>query len=228
MQPLAESRRDATKNKQIRTFAQGLAGDNKIDLYHVFDCQVNSYIIQTQTCIFQRLLSNIRCDGFFIIYSLRDSGITMSIVKIDTNNFEKVLPLIAAYQRFYEVADISEARNREFFSQFVASNERGILHGLNLDGAMVGFSTIYFCFSSALAKPVAVLNDLFVIPEQRGKGYGRALINHAAAYAGNLGIERLHWVTAQNNTVAQRTYDGMSAKKSAWFFYALETKQTED
>jgi len=149
----------------------------------------------------------------------------MKISKIDNNNFEQVLPLIAAYQRFYEVAHINEKRNREFFSQFVMSNDRGVLHGLVLEDDMVGFSTIYFCYSSALAKPVAVLNDLFVTAEQRGKGYGRVLIKHAAAYAGKLGIERLQWLTAENNVTAQKAYDSMPAKKSAWFVYAVDTNQ---
>jgi len=148
----------------------------------------------------------------------------MRIEKIDHNNFDQVLPLICAYQRFYEVTDIDEARNREFFSQFVKSNERGVIHGVSMDDAMVGFSTIYFCYSSALAKSVAVLNDLFIIPEQRAKGFGKALIENAAAYAGSLGVERLQWLTAEKNTTAQGLYDSLAAKKSAWFFYAMETK----
>lgn len=152
----------------------------------------------------------------------------MKIVKIEQDNFEQVLPLIADYQRFYQVAEIDENRNREFFSQFVFSNERGVLHGLFVEDAMIGFSTIYFCFSSALAKPVAVLNDLFVVPGQRGNGYGKALISHAAAFTENLGVERLQWLTAQSNVAAQRVYDATPAKKSAWFVYAMETIQAKE
>ncbi len=147
----------------------------------------------------------------------------MNIVKVDQDNFERVLPLIADYQRFYEVPVIDEAHNRSFFGQFVDANDRGVLHLLEYDDTPVGFSTIYYCFSSALAQRVAVLNDLYVAPGWRGNGLGRALIDHAATYVKAQGVERLQWLTAQNNVQAQRLYDNTSAKKSAWFFYAMST-----
>jgi len=145
----------------------------------------------------------------------------MKISLVTCADLPDVLPLIADYQRFYAVADIDTLRNREFFAQFAVPNERGVLHALRLDGAVVGFSTIYFSFSSALAKPVAVLNDIFIAPEWRGRGYGRALIEHATAYARNAGYARLQWLTAQDNVAAQRLYDTLGAKKSAWYFYTL-------
>ena len=146
----------------------------------------------------------------------------MKITAVSGDELPDVLPLIADYQRFYGVSDIDSARNHEFFTQFTGPNERGILHALRLDGTAVGFSTIYFSFSSALAKPVAVLNDIFIASAWRRRGYGRALIEHASEYARNAGYARLQWLTAQDNTSAQHLYDTFGAKKSAWYFYALD------
>ena len=145
----------------------------------------------------------------------------MKITAVAENDLPDVLPLIAEYQRFYGASDIDSARNHEFFAQFTGANDRGVLHALRLEGATVGFSTIYFSFSSALAKPVAVLNDIFVASEWRRRGYGRALIEHASVYARNAGYARLQWLTAQDSTSAQHLYDTFDAKKSAWYFYAL-------
>lgn len=145
----------------------------------------------------------------------------MTITCVTRDDLPELLPLLADYQRFYGVADIDSARNHEFFAQFAVPNARGVLHVLRVDGVALGFSTIYFSFSSALAKPVAVLNDLFVAPEARGRGFGRALIEQAAVYARDAGYVRLQWLTRQDNAAAQGLYDAFGAKKSAWYFYAL-------
>ena len=44
---------------------------------------------------------------------------------VSKNNIDEVLPLIRAYQEFYNVAEISDSKNKEFFSQFGESNPAG-------------------------------------------------------------------------------------------------------
>ncbi|MCU7834228.1 MAG: hypothetical protein KZQ83_03155 [gamma proteobacterium symbiont of Taylorina sp.] len=44
---------------------------------------------------------------------------------VSKNNIDEVLPLISAYQEFYNVAEISDSKNKEFFSQFGESNPVG-------------------------------------------------------------------------------------------------------
>jgi len=46
----------------------------------------------------------------------------LHIEPIIESQFETLLPMITAYQRFYEVADIDEQRNRAFFARFIAPN----------------------------------------------------------------------------------------------------------
>ena len=145
------------------------------------------------------------------------------IEKVTDDNFDEVLPLIKEYQEFYKVENISEDKNRSYFYQFVNNNENGILHILRKNGKAIGFTTIYKGFSSSRAEIVGVLNDLYVSPSYRGKGYGKALINHAVDNAKLLGYNRLQWLTAQNNEMAQKLYDDLGASKSSWIFYAKET-----
>lgn len=147
----------------------------------------------------------------------------MKIVAIDKYNFDDVLPLIADYQGFYQVQNIDQDKNRRFFARFISSYDRGILHAAELDSRLVAFSTLYFCFSSALASEVGVLNDLFVLPDYRGRGKGRALIEHAAEYVHGRGLGRLQWLTAQTNEAAQQLYNRFPVTQSQWILYAMST-----
>lgn len=142
---------------------------------------------------------------------------------VSKNNMNEVLPLIRAYQEFYNVAEISDAKNLEFFSQFGESNPAGCQFAYRDNGEVVGFATVYFTYTSTIAAKVAVLNDLFTVSNLRGKGIGRELVEHGHKFASSQGAARLQWVTAPDNEQAQRLYDSMNTSKSMWYFYAYNT-----
>ena len=97
---------------------------------------------------------------------------------------ERLLELIAAYQRFYGVAQPDDDRNRDFFAGFVAPSERGeLIAAWSAAGEPVGYACLYWTFSSTRACEETLMNDLFVVPERRGEGLGLALIDAARARA---------------------------------------------
>ncbi len=145
----------------------------------------------------------------------------MKITRTDSTTLDRLLVLIEAYQRFYHVKNIDPERNRRFFSQFIEPDAPGVQHLIWIDDEAVGFSTIYFCYSSAQASAYALLNDLYVEPEYRGRGCGRALIKHAAEVARAQGLGRLQWMTQSENAVAQGLYDTLGANKTQWCVYTL-------
>lgn len=142
---------------------------------------------------------------------------------VSEENMDEVLPLIRAYQQFYKVAEISDLKNREFFSQFGANSSSGCQFIFRDAGEVVGFATVYFTFTSTIAAKVAVLNDLYTLPRLRGKGVGRKLTEHCREFAALNGAARLQWVTAPDNEQAQKLYDSMNTKKSTWHFYTYST-----
>lgn len=145
------------------------------------------------------------------------------IEPVSERNLEEVLPLIAQYQEFYKVKDISTEKNRAFFAQFGESSPLGCQFVFRESGTVVGFATVYFSFTSTIVAKVAVLNDLYTCPEFRGKGIGKQLIEHCRAYAAREGAARLQWVTAPDNEQAQKLYDSMATGKSSWYFYTYNT-----
>jgi GNAT superfamily N-acetyltransferase len=146
----------------------------------------------------------------------------LQIAPIEATEFESLLPLIAAYQRFYEVGEVDEERNRAFFRRFIAPSEDGMLLGARDSGGMLGYACLYWHFSSLSATESVLMNDLFVSEAARGHGVGRALIEASAAVARERGAAHLEWATAPDNLTAQRLYDSTGAERSEWVEYELE------
>ncbi len=142
---------------------------------------------------------------------------------VSSKNIDEALPLIREYQEFYKVADISDSRNKEFFSQFGETSLSGCQFIFRKDSKAVGFATVFFTYSSTLAVKVAVLNDLYTLPEIRGEGIGKKLVEHCREFAKSNGASRLQWVTAPDNEQAQRLYDSLNTGKSTWCFYTYNT-----
>jgi len=89
-------------------------------------------------------------------------------------------------------------------------------------GTPLGFATIYWTWQTLYAARVGVLNDLYVTPQSRGTGTGRALIARCLQMCHDRGAAKLVWETAPDNVTAQRLYDGIGAEKSTWFTYELD------
>jgi len=143
------------------------------------------------------------------------------IEPVSTAQLETLLPMIAAYQRFYEVDDIDLERNRTFFSRFLAPSDDGMLLGAWRDEELVGYACLYWHFTSLVPAETVLLNDLHVAETQRGKGIGRALIEASAEIARKRGAHHLEWATQPDNKAAQRLYDKTGAERSEWVEYEL-------
>jgi GNAT superfamily N-acetyltransferase len=142
---------------------------------------------------------------------------------VQEQEFETLLPMIAAYQRFYEVEDVDGDRNRFFFRRFLAPSEDGeLLAARDESGSILGYACLYWHFSSLAAVETVLMNDLFVAPEARGRGIGRALIEASREVARARGAGWLEWATAPDNHTAQRLYDSMTSEKSTWLEYELD------
>jgi len=79
------------------------------------------------------------------------------------------------------------------------------------DGAPVGYAIYFTTFSSFLCRPGLWCEDVFVRPERRGEGLGRALFAAVAKVAAERGYERLDWVVLDWNESAIAFYRGLGA-----------------
>jgi GNAT superfamily N-acetyltransferase len=90
------------------------------------------------------------------------------------------------------------------------------------DGEPVGFALFFHNYSTFLAQPGIYLEDLFVHPDKRGGGVGRALLRRLAQVAVDRGCGRLEWAVLDWNVDAIRFYERLGAKPNAeWTIYRL-------
>ena len=86
----------------------------------------------------------------------------------------------------------------------------------------VGFAVFFHNFSTWLGRPGLYLEDLFVRPEDRGKGYGRALLIHLAKIARDRGCGRMEWAVLDWNEPAIQFYRKLGAKSmDEWTVFRL-------
>jgi GNAT superfamily N-acetyltransferase len=90
------------------------------------------------------------------------------------------------------------------------------------DGTPVGFALFFHNFSTFLARPGLYLEDLFVLPEYRSHGIGRALLGELARVAVERGCGRLEWAVLDWNRDAIAFYERLGARpNSEWTVYRL-------
>ena len=90
------------------------------------------------------------------------------------------------------------------------------------DRSPVGFAVFFHNFSTWLGRPGLYLEDLFVKPEVRGKGYGRALLVYLAKIARDRGCGRMEWAVLDWNEPAIEFYRKLGAKPmEEWTVFRL-------
>ena len=91
-----------------------------------------------------------------------------------------------------------------------------------LDGQAIGYALYYSTYSTFLGKRNLWLEDLFVVPEVRGKGAGRALLARVAAIVVERGGGRLEWVVLDWNEPSIAFYKSLGAvPMDDWTVYRL-------
>lgn len=116
--------------------------------------------------------------------------------------------LFDAYRQFYEQpADLALATR--FIRARMENDESVILLASNEEGSALGFCQLYPSFCSVEAAPICTLYDLFVVPEARRAGAGRALLLAAERHAAQNGRARMDLTTARTNRAAQSVYESL-------------------
>ena len=126
---------------------------------------------------------------------------------------------LATYERAPDAVVATDAGLREVLFGPKASAE--VLLALE-NGEPVGFAVFFHNFSTWLGRPGLYLEDLFVRPEERGKGYGRALLERLAQIAKERGCGRMEWAVLDWNDPAIQFYRKLGAQPmDEWTVFRL-------
>jgi GNAT superfamily N-acetyltransferase len=126
----------------------------------------------------------------------------------DVSTIAALIRALAEYERLSHEVVFQEAELREHL--FGARRYAEVMLAEE-DGAVVGFALFFHTYSTFLARPSLYLEDLFVRPEHRGKGYGKALLQHLAGLALERGCGRLEWAVLDWNEPAINFYKSLGA-----------------
>ena len=127
-------------------------------------------------------------------------------------------PLFDAYRQFYDQpADLPRAER--FLRERMTRSESVVLVAADDGGGLRGFCQLYPSFCSVIAQPICTLYDLYVAPQARQTGAGRALMQAAHAHAQQNGFARLDLSTARTNHKAQALYESLGWVRDEVFLY---------
>ena len=141
----------------------------------------------------------------------------MKIRMAHEDDFAQWVTLWKGYQVFYKT-HIAEATTDTTWSRFLDPAEPMYCAVAEDDGKLIGMVHYIFHRSCWTEGDYVYLQDLFAAPEMRGKGVGRALIEHLYAVAKAQGGSRVWWLTHETNSDAMHLYDKM-ADKSGFIQY---------
>lgn len=132
----------------------------------------------------------------------------MSPRQATLTDLDALVPLLDGYRVFYGQAP-DRAAARDFLSRRLTRGDSRLLVHEDDDGTLLGFVQLYPLFSTVGLAPQWLLNDLFVAPEARRRGVGRALMRGAEALARSAGVARLTLATQVENRTAKALYESL-------------------
>jgi len=150
---------------------------------------------------------------------------TLSIRRATPRDAALVLKMIRGLAEYERLAHQMEATvgqirrhgfgRRRYFEALICRRGR----------AAIGFALYFFTFSTFVGRPTLYLEDLFVLPEERGRGAGKALLSALARIAVRRGCGRLEWAVLDWNEKAFRFYRRLGAKPAKqWVLTRLSGK----
>ena len=134
---------------------------------------------------------------------------------------ELILSFIAALAAYEHMSDQVVA-TPELLREWIFERGKAEVIFAQVEGKAVGFTLFFHNFSTFLGRAGIYLEDLFVLPEYRGMGYGKGLLCELARIAVARGCGRLEWSCLDWNQPSIDFYKGMGARPmDEWTVYRL-------
>ena len=136
-----------------------------------------------------------------------------------------VLDFIKKLATYEKMIDEVEATVETIYDSLFVKHDAEVVFGCE-DGVPVGFTLFFHNFSTFVGRKGLYLEDLFVIPEKRGLGYGKALLLYLAKLAKERHCGRMEWVCLDWNQPSINFYKSLGAKPmDEWTIYRLDEKR---
>lgn len=150
------------------------------------------------------------------------------IRRAEAGDAEAFLRLIDALADYEKLDRPDEGARRRLIRDGFGPEPRFEAFLAFIDAEPVAYAIIYETYSSFLALPTLYLEDIFVLPEQRGRRAGLALFLHCARLARDRGCGRMDWTVLHWNELARQFYHRLGAEHlEEWQLFRLNRGQIE-
>lgn len=136
------------------------------------------------------------------------------------NDRNEWLEKFSAYAEFYNVPLSQSSSDAVWEWIFDPNNDFWCAVAEDSNQKIVGFTQYQLMHRSLSGSMVCYLSDLYVDPQIRGSGAGRALIDYVFGFARDNGIENVRWLTQDYNYTARKLYDSYG-RKSDFLLYSF-------
>ncbi len=141
-----------------------------------------------------------------------------TIHRATVDDLDGLTPLFDGYRQFY-LQPSSPDRARAFLAERMERDESVIFAARLEAPRLIGFTQLYPTFSSILGGRCWILGDLFVAPEARSHGVGRALLERARRFGVETSADYLELTTAVTNETAQRLYESLGWRRDREYYH---------
>jgi GNAT superfamily N-acetyltransferase len=133
-----------------------------------------------------------------------------------------ILQLIKDLAEYEKAPDEVKATERELIETIFSENPKVFCDFVEVDGDIAGMAIWFLNYSTWQGKHGIYLEDLYVEPEYRGRGYGKALLQHLASICNERGYGRFQWWVLDWNSPAIEFYRSLGAEAmSEWTVYRV-------
>ena len=141
----------------------------------------------------------------------------------------EVLQLIQDLATYEKAPDQVEASEDDLLNTIFAKDPRVFCDLVEVDGQIAGMAIWFLNYSTWQAKHGIYLEDLYIKPEFRARGYGKALLKHLAQICDKEGYGRLQWWVLDWNSPAIEFYKSFGAEAmDEWTVYRTSGQALKD
>jgi GNAT superfamily N-acetyltransferase len=146
----------------------------------------------------------------------------MKIRRAGVDDVNEILALIYELALYEKAPDEAKATREQIIESFFSEDPKVFCEIVEVDGAVAGFAIWFLNYSTWQGKHGIYLEDLFIRPQYRGKGYGKALLKHLAQICEDRGYGRFQWWVLDWNEPAIEFYKSLGAiAMDEWTVYRV-------
>jgi len=136
----------------------------------------------------------------------------MPIRSAKPQDAQLILDLVMALAEYEKAPNEVRATRADVERDFFNDNPQVFCDFVEIDGTVVGFVVWFLNYSTWTGTHGIYIEDLFVLPEYRGNGYGKALLSHLAQLCVERGYHRLQWWVLNWNEPSIEFYKSLGAQ----------------